>query len=326
MQDPEPRKAVRMTDAPSDQSNASAISTVAMIGAGTMGWQIAARTANSGRQVTIYDALPGAAERAVARMRDELPVLVRAAGKESAWDIDNIPRRVRPVTTLAEAVMGADLVIEAVREHLPTKLEVFRELDRLVPEAILATNSSSLPSSRLTEAVSRSDRLLNMHFFSPVYGREMLELMSCGQTRPEVIDAAAAFGRSLGLITVAVRGESMGFVINRVWRAIKRESLRVVDDGHADPEDIDRLFMGFFGTPSGPFGVMDQVGLDVVADIEASYVAVTQDQTDRVSPTLQRLVREGKLGEKSGEGFYTHPNPAYRRPSFLRGVGGDHDD
>lgn len=314
-----------MTDEPIDQGNASAIGTVAMIGAGTMGWQIAARTANSGRQVTIYDALPGAAERAVARMRDELPARVRELGRESAWDLAGIPGRVRPVATLADAVAGADLVIEAVREHLPTKIEVFRELDRLAPEAILATNSSSLPSSRLVEAVGRPDRLLNMHFFSPVYGRDMLEVMSCGQTRAEVIDAAAAFGRSLGLITVVVRGESMGFVINRVWRAIKRESLRVVDDGHADPEDVDRLFMGFFGTPYGPFGAMDGVGLDVVADIEAAYVAVAQDPTDRVSPTLQRYVREGKLGEKTGEGFYTHPDPAYRRPGFLRGADGGHD-
>jgi 3-hydroxybutyryl-CoA dehydrogenase len=163
-----------------------------------------------------------------------------------------------------------------------------------------------------------------MHFFSPVYGRDMLELMSCGKTRGDVIEATADFGRSLGLITVTVRGESMGFVINRVWRAIKRESLRVVDEGHAAPEDVDRLFMAFFGTPYGPFGAMDVVGLDVVADIEASYVAVTEDPTDRVSPTLGRLVAEGNLGEKTGQGFYRHPDPAYRRPGFLRDeTGGD---
>jgi 3-hydroxybutyryl-CoA dehydrogenase len=295
------------------------IRSVAMIGAGTMGWQIAARTADSGRTVALYDALPGAAERAIERMRTELDPAVRAAGKAERWDVPALLGRVRAVGSLEDAVAGVDLVIEAVREHLPTKLEVFRELDRLAPAAILATNSSSLPSGRLVEAVSRPERLVNLHFFSPIWQREMLEVMSCGRTDEAVLRDCVAFGRSLGLITIGVQGESMGFVINRVWRAVKREALRVVDEGHAAPEDVDRLWMGFFGTPYGPFGLMDLVGLDVVRDIEASYVAVTQDPTDRVSPTLRRLVEAGKLGEKSGEGFYRHPDPAYLEPGFLTG-------
>jgi 3-hydroxybutyryl-CoA dehydrogenase len=100
---------------------------------------------------------------------------------------------------------------------------------------------------------------------------------------------------------------------------VKRESLRVVDEGHADPEDVDRLWMLFFGTPVGPFGLMDMVGLDVVADIEASYAAVSPDPTDTASPTLHRLVAAGNLGEKTGAGFYRHPHPAYTRPGWLRG-------
>lgn len=293
------------------------IGSVAVIGAGTMGWQIAARTANSGREVAIYDAVDGAAERAISRMRNDLPAALAEAGK--SWDVDALVARVRAAQSLADAVDGADLVIEAVREHLPTKLQVFGELDRLAPGAILATNSSSLPSATLIDAVSNPTRLLNTHFFSPIWQREMLEVMSCGETDRAALDAALEFGRSLGLITAEVRGQSMGFIINRVWRAVKREALRVVDEGHADPEDVDRLWMGFFGTPSGPFGIMDMVGLDVVSDIEASYVAVTKDPTDRVSTTLREKVQAGKLGEKSGEGFYRHPNPAYREPDFLRG-------
>lgn len=312
-----------MSDAGNDGGDAVGIEirSVAMIGAGTMGWQIAARTANTGRRVALYDAVPGTAARARARMRDELPAAVAQAGAADRWDLAGVTERVRVAESLSEAVEGVDLVIEAVREHLPTKLDVFRELDRLAPHAILATNSSSLPSSRLSESVADPSRLLNLHFFSPIWQREMLEVMSCGATRPEVMAAAERFGRSLGLITVVVRGESMGFVINRVWRAVKREALRVVDEGHAEPEDVDRLWMGFFGTPYGPFGVMDKNGLDVMADIEASYVAVTEDPTDRVSPTLQRYVADGKLGEKTGEGFYSYPDPAYRGPGFLRDGG-----
>jgi 3-hydroxybutyryl-CoA dehydrogenase len=295
----------------------SAITRVAVIGAGTMGWQIAARTANSGREVALYDALDGAVDRALGKMRDDLPAALAEAGKD--WDVPGLLGRVRAATSLEDAVSGADLVIEAVREHLPTKRTVFAELDRLAPDAILATNSSSLPSGRLVPAVSRPQRLLNTHFFSPIWEREMLEVMTCGQTDQMVIDLAVDFGRSLGLITAEVRGESMGFIINRIWRAVKRESLRVVDEGHAAPEDVDRLWMGFFGTPSGPFGIMDMVGLDVVSDIEASYVAVTKDPTDRVSPLLGTKIAAGDLGEKSGKGFYSHPNPAYRDPQFLRG-------
>jgi len=300
-----------------DAGISSAITRVAVIGAGTMGWQIAARTANSGRNVALYDAMDGAVERALGKMRDELPTFLAETGKE--WDVPGLISRVRTATSLEDAVAGADLVIEAVREHLPTKLTVFAELDRLAPDAILATNSSSLPSGRLVEAVTRPQRLVNMHFFSPIRQREMLEVMSCGHTDQMVIDLAVDFGRSLGLITAVVQGESMGFIINRVWRAVKRESLRVVDEGHASPEDVDRLWMGFFGTASGPFGIMDMVGLDVVSDIEASYVAVTKDPTDRVSPILGTKIAAGELGEKTGKGFYSYPHPAFREPTFLRG-------
>lgn len=150
----------------------------------------------------------------------------------------------------------------------------------------------------------------------------MLELMSCGETRPEIMDAVQLFGKSLGLVTAVVRGDSKGFIINRVWRAVKRESLRVVDEGHADPADVDRLWMLFFGTPFGPFGVMDMVGLDVVADIETSYQNVTSDPTDLPSAVLQEKLAVGELGEKSGRGFYSHPDPEYLQPGWLSGDDG----
>ena len=114
-----------------------------------------------------------------------------------------------------------------------------------------------------------------------------------------------------------MRTESKGFIINRIWRAIKRESLRVVDEGVADPQDVDRLFMLFFGTTSPPFGLMDMVGLDVIEDIEASYQAVSSDPSDTPSAVLRALVSAGNLGEKTGSGFYQHPNPAYQQKSFL---------
>lgn len=298
----------------------AAIQRVAVIGAGTMGAQIASLAAQSGRTVAIYDASTEALRRGLERARTEILPVIEASGM-----IEGAPAgasdRLQPAGSLAEAVRDADLVIEAVREDLETKRAAFAELSRLAPRtAILATNSSSLPSAPLAEVVEGPERVLNMHFFAPVWVRSMLELMSSGQTSEEVMRRARAFGRSLGLVTAVVRGQSKGFIINRIWRAVKRESLRVVDEGVADPEDVDRLWMIFFQTKYAPFGIMDMVGLDVVADIEASYQAVSQDPTDLPSPTLHRLIAEGKLGEKTGQGFYTHPNPAYTRPDFLRGT------
>ena len=202
--------------------------------------------------------------------------------------------------SLADAVAGADIVIEAVREDLDTKLALFAELSRLAPEAILTTNSSSLPSSQIAPAVDDPGRFLNTHFFAPVWSRPMVELMGSGATRPEVMEAAERFGKSLGLVTAVVRGDSKGFIINRVWRAVKRESLRVVDEGHADPADVDRLWMLFFGTPYGPFGIMDMVGLDVVADIETSYQRVATDPADQPSAILHEKLKEGASRGEDG--------------------------
>jgi len=297
-------------------SPAAGIQRVAVIGAGTLGAQIAAMTAGSGRRVLLFDAQPRAAEAALDRLRAMLePVIARG---DLDWDLAATLNRITPVETLVEAVLDVDLVIEAVREDLPTKRTVFAEIGRINPAPLLATNSSSLPSSLLADVVPDPGKLVNLHFFTEFWVTSCVELMGCGQTSGETMERMAAFGRSLGLFTAVVRGESKGFIINRVWRAVKREALRVVDEGHADPEDVDRLWALFWGIEIGPFGKMDQIGLNVVADIEDSYIAVSQDPTDLPSTTLHALVDAGKLGAKTGSGFYDYPNPAYRAPGWPR--------
>lgn len=296
--------------------NASDIRTVAVIGAGTLGAQIAAMTAGSGRTVLLYDAAPDAAAAGIGRLRWLLEPVIDEG--RLAWDLNEVLGRIIPVDSLAEAVEPAELVIEAVREDLATKRAVFAEIGNLNPEALLATNSSSLPSSGLADVVPDPGKLVNLHFFSEFWTRSCVELMGCGQTTPETMDLLADFGRSLGLYVAVVRGESKGFIINRVWRAVKRESLRVVDEGHADPEDVDRLWAFFWGIDYGPFGMMDGIGLNVIADIEDTYIAVSQDPTDRPSKVLHELVDAGHLGIKTGEGFYSHPNPSYQRPGWPR--------
>jgi 3-hydroxybutyryl-CoA dehydrogenase len=305
-------------------SNVTPLPNVAVVGAGLLGSQIAAMTAASGRTVRLFDVAPGAANGALDRLRAMLTPVI-AEGKLD-WDLDAVLARIEPVTTLADAVASADLVIEAVREDLPTKREVFAEIGRLNTTAYLATNSSSLPSSLLADVVPDPGKLVNLHFFSEFWDRAMVEVMGCGETTPEIFAAMAAFGRSLGLVTAVVRGESKGFIINRIWRAVKRESLRVIDEGHADPEDVDRLWALFFGTPIGPFGIMDSIGLDVIADIEDSYIAVATDPAEHRSRVLHEHVATGELGQKTGHGFYNYPKPSFESPGWPRRSPSDEDD
>jgi 3-hydroxybutyryl-CoA dehydrogenase len=314
------------TERDAGQNVAREVTTAAVIGAGTMGRQIAALVAASGRAVRMWDADPGmlaAARERIAAETRTLPHLPRYAHHQfrlqPPTDVDEVMGRITAASSLEDAVSGADIVIEAVREDLDTKLGLFAELSRLAPEAILTTNSSSIPSSQIAPAVQDSGRFLNTHFFAPVWSRPMVELMGSGATRPEVMVAVERFGKSLGLVVAVVRGDSKGFIINRVWRAVKRESLRVVDEGHADPDDVDRLWILFFGTPYGPFGIMDMVGLDVVSDIETSYQKVASDPADQPSAILREKLNEGSLGEKTGQGFYSHPDPEYLSSEWLKG-------
>ena len=294
------------------------IASVAVIGAGTLGRQIAAMVAASGRQVVLYDQMPDAAAQALPRLRALLSPVI-AAGKLD-WDLDTVLARIRPVPTLRECVASADLAIEAVREDIATKQAVLRAIGEINPHLLLATNSSSIPSSALAEAASDPGKLVNLHFFSSFWDRAMVELMSCGQTTPETMAVFEDFGNSLGLFTAVVHGESKGYIINRIWRAVKRESLRVVDEGVADAETIDRLWAMFWGSSMGPMAMMDEVGLDVVADIEETYIAVSPDPSDTTNATLRGMVEAGELGQKSGKGFYSYPDPAYMAPGWPRRV------
>jgi 3-hydroxybutyryl-CoA dehydrogenase len=270
----------------------------AVIGSGTLGSRIALMLASSGGEVRLYD--PNANQLEVARryVEAELPRVV--AGRSQG-----LPGRLVLSRTVQAAVADTWMVVEAIPERLEPKRKMFGDLDRLAPEdAILASNSSSYPTSQFIDAVSRPGRVANTHYYRPPEVN-VVEVMSCGKTTEEVI--ARLFERlpAYGLLPFHVLKESVGFIYNRIWAAIKRESLAVVAEGVSTPEVVDQLFQSVLGSRDGPFRRMDKVGLDVVLDIEEHYAAVRPGIPAEPRQLLKGYVEQGRLGIKSGKGFYS---------------------
>ena len=292
---------------------------VAVVGTGTLGTQIAILSACRDYDVAAYDSDEGAFHKAM----QNLKAFIKIPGGKSMFALENWEKgseRIKFFMTLEEAVLDADMVIEVVPENLALKREVFRRLDHLAPPgAILATNSSSIPISRIENATGRPDKCLNIHFYSPVTGLNMVDIMGGSKTTAETIEAGKAWILSIGCVPLTVKKESLGFCFNRVWRAIKRETLYMWADGFVDFTDIDRAWMIFSGMSQGPFGLMDQVGLDVVYDIEMVYYNESKDPKDHPPGALKAMVNRKELGLKTGKGFYTYPDTEYSRPGFLKG-------
>jgi 3-hydroxybutyryl-CoA dehydrogenase len=212
--------------------------------------------------------------------------------------------RLRIVDDLPRAAAEADIVIEAVAEDLTLKRKVFADLDRVCPpRTLFATNSSSIRISAIEDATRRPENVLNAHFMAGVWQRPVVELMRGTRTTEDAIDRMSRFVLSTGLTPLIVQKESTGFIFNRVWRAIKKETLHLVDDGVASHEDVDRAWMLVFGTSIGPFGLMDMVGLDVVRDIELVYYGESNNASDLPPKLLLDKIAKGELGEKAGRGF-----------------------
>ncbi|MFX1533963.1 MAG: 3-hydroxyacyl-CoA dehydrogenase family protein [Promethearchaeota archaeon] len=290
---------------------------VTIIGTGILGTQIAMIAAFTGYKVKVFDSREEAFWQSFERIRSDLQG--KGIDPVIPWDQwDTCARNVEQLTDIKEAVNEAELIIEAVPENLELKKKVFEELGEKAPSgAILATNSSSIPVSRLESSSGCPEHCLNIHFYFPLQGVNMVDIMGGTQTLPEVIEKGAAWIRSLGFIPLTVKKELLGFCFNRVWRAIKRETLYMWGNGYVDFKDVDRAWMVFTGMKEGPFALMDKVGLDVVYDIEMVYYRDSQDPKDRPPEALKDKIQRGELGVKSGKGFYVYPNPEYLNPDFL---------
>jgi len=277
---------------------------VAVIGAGTLGRRIALMFAAHGADVGIYDLSDPQRRAAVDYLTQNLPALAdRLTGA--------VPGQVSAVADLADAVHNAWLVIEAIPERLELKKQIFGQLDQLAPaDAILASNSSSYASRLFLDHVHHPERVLNIHFYMPPK-QNAVDIMSCGQTDRDVLDFILATLPQFGLYPFEARKQSTGFIFNRVWAAVKRESLEVVAQGVSTPQEVDRMFQINTGSAAGPFRMMDQVGLDVVLDIEEHYCAEHPEYPEGPRRLLRDYVQQGRLGAKTGAGFYDdYPQPA----------------
>jgi 3-hydroxybutyryl-CoA dehydrogenase len=228
-------------------------------------------------------------------------------------------KRISFCEDLASTLDGVDLVIEAVPEILELKRKVFSKVDSLAPpKAIIATNSSSIPISRIEGATERPNKVLNIHFYPPIEKRNIVDLMGGTQTSVETFQAAEEWVKSMGCLPLRVKKELVGFCFNRVWHAVRLESLKMWDGGFVDFMDIDRAWMICTGMPMGPFGIMDFIGLDVVYQVHLTYYEEYQDVFYKPPDSLKKMVEKGNLGVKSGKGFYKYPEPFYSRPDFLK--------
>ncbi|MBU8848530.1 MAG: hypothetical protein KOO64_03250 [Desulfobacterales bacterium] len=295
-----------------------AINNISVLGLGTLGAQIALQAASKGFTVTGYDPVKNSLKNYLAK----IPNPQNNKTNKILFDVSSwFPaiKKIKVLDSLAEAVKQADLIVEAVPEDLEVKLKTWREIDAFAPShSILSTNSSSMPVSKLENVTSRPEMCLNIHVYQLVFGHTMADIMGGTRTAPEVLEAGRQFARALGLVPLTVNKELLGFCFNRVWRAIKRESLYMWAEGFVDHQDIDRAYMIFNGTSWGPFALMDAVGLDVVWDIEMVYYNESENTLDHPPQALKEKIEAGELGVKSGKGFYTYPNPAFSSLDFLK--------
>ena len=279
------------------------VRTILVVGAGTMGHGIAQVAAQAGYGVRLYDVDEKAVAAGLARIRGNLDKGVEK-GKVLAADRDAALARVTTTTDLRAAAAGVDLVVEAAPERLDLKRRIFGEVSATAPaHAVLASNTSSLSIARIAAATDRPTRVVGMHFFNPVHLKPLLEIVRAEGTSAEALEAAVGVGKRMGKTVVVVK-DSPGFATSRLGIALGLEAMRMVEEGVASPADIDTAMEKGYGHAMGPLRTTDLVGLDVRLEI-ARYLD-TCFPGGRFTPPalLERMVAEGRLGQKAGRGFY----------------------
>ncbi len=291
---------------------------VLVIGSGTMGLQIGLQAATHGCDVVLHDTDPAALDGAEQRLRGYGAAPV-AAGSIDTDALERALARIECVSDPAAAAAGVDIVSESVPEDPALKGRVLGLFNELCPErAVFTTNTSTLLPSMFADATGRPDRFAALHFHLPVWLSNVVDVMPHPGTSAETTECLMAFARRIGQIPILLRRENIGYVFNALYSAINREALTLVANGIASVEDVDRAWMGIMKMPIGPFGMLDGVGLDTVWHITDYWARQTGDaQLQANADFLRAYLDHGRLGVKSGQGFYRYPHPAYEVPGFV---------
>lgn len=284
---------------------------IGVLGAGLMGHGIAQVCATAGFEVVLRDIARGPLDAGLEKIERSLAKFVEK-GTLTAEQARAARGRIRATTDLADAAR-TDFVIEAVPENLELKRAVFKELEGLAPPATLfASNTSQFTIASLAVAVERKDRFIGMHWFNPPQVMALIEIARTPETSEATLRTTVELSKRLGKDPVVCK-DSKGFITTRAINAFRLECFRIWEEGVASPEEIDKAIRLAFRHPMGPFELADLVGLDTALAVEES-LAETYGDRFRPPEALRRLVKEGKLGRKSGEGFYRHePPPAHPR-------------
>ncbi|XP_023141254.1 hydroxyacyl-coenzyme A dehydrogenase, mitochondrial [Amphiprion ocellaris] len=287
------------------------IKQVTIIGGGQMGAGIAQVAASTGHSVTLVDTSDDILKKSIKTIEGSLKRVVKKkfADKPEAGEefIQKVLKNVSTSTDVGSAVQGSDLVLEAIVENLKIKQDLFSRLDKLAPaHTIFASNTSSLPISDISSATNRLDRFGGLHFFNPVPMMKLVEVIGTSTTSQETFDSLLNFSKVLGKTPVSCK-DTPGFIVNRLFVPYLYEAIRLYERGHGSKEDIDIAMKLGVGYPMGPFELSDYIGLDTIKFIMDGWREMDPDNTlFAPSELMDKLVAEGKLGKKTGEGFYKY--------------------
>jgi 3-hydroxybutyryl-CoA dehydrogenase len=291
------------------------ITNVLVVGAGTLGLRIALRCALDGYQVKMYD-ISSEQLTTAQGIQAHLTADLLKRGVIDQPMIDRAATGLISTNDIEEAVNNVDLVSESVIEDIAIKNAFYKDFaPRLAKGTIVTTNTSYLLPSDLVESIVEPENFCALHFHD-VFNQVVVDVMPHPGTDPSVVELLMTFGKRINQIPVLIKKESSGYIFNSMLMAIIAQASLLYLNEVGSIEDIDRSFMGNFGTPAGPFGILDQIGLDTVLHIVS---AQSNPQSEQFAAVLRNLVDSGNLGAKSGKGFYSYPQPEYASETFLRG-------